>query len=152
MLHRPDLDEVYKRRLPVYEDLSVLTIDTDGRRPDAIAREVLAELARLPTLPPDSSSVFVTPVGGTYYAHVGPGLTGHVELAAARSPRGRARHDHRGGRGRRRRGAGRRGLRRRGHRRPSHRPARHPGVEDIRLAPSTWPTRSPITPFTAATW
>jgi shikimate kinase / 3-dehydroquinate synthase len=79
MLHRPDLDQVYKRRLPVYEDLSVLTIDTDGRRPDAIAREVLAELTRLPTLPPNSSSVFVTPVGGTYYAHVGPGLTGHVD-------------------------------------------------------------------------
>jgi shikimate kinase / 3-dehydroquinate synthase len=79
MLHRPDLDEVYKRRLPVYEDLSVLTIDTDGRRPDAIAREALAELTRLPTLPPNSSSVFVTPVGGTYYAHIGPGLTGYVD-------------------------------------------------------------------------
>ena len=79
MLHRPDLDQVYQRRLPVYEDLSVLTIDTGGRRPDAIAREVLAELTRLPTLPPNSSSVFVTPVGGTYYAHVGPGLTGRVD-------------------------------------------------------------------------
>jgi shikimate kinase/3-dehydroquinate synthase len=78
MLHRPDLDGLYKKRLPVYEDLSVLTIDTDGRRPDAIAREVLAELTRLPTLPPNSSSVFVTPVGGTYYAHVGRGLTGHI--------------------------------------------------------------------------
>src|SRR5579863_7552480 len=78
MLHRPDLDQVYQRRLPVYEDLSALTVDTGGRRPDAIAREVLAELTRLPTLPPNSSSVFVTPVGGTYYAHVGPGLTGHV--------------------------------------------------------------------------
>jgi shikimate kinase/3-dehydroquinate synthase len=79
MLHRPDLDELYQKRLPVYEDLSVLTIDTDGRRPDAIAHEVLAELTRLPTLPPDSSSVFVTPVGGTYYAHVGPGLADHVD-------------------------------------------------------------------------
>jgi shikimate kinase / 3-dehydroquinate synthase len=61
MLHRPDLDEVFQRRLPVYEELAVLTIDTDGRRPDEIAREALAELTRLPTLPPDSSSVFVTP-------------------------------------------------------------------------------------------
>ena len=80
MLHRPDLDGLYQKRLPVYEDLSVLTIDTDGRRPDAVAREVLEELTRLPALPPDSngSSVFVTPVGGTYYAHVGRGLTGHV--------------------------------------------------------------------------
>jgi len=48
MLHRPDLDEVYKRRLPVYEDLSVLTVDTDGRHPDVVAREVLAQLTRLP--------------------------------------------------------------------------------------------------------
>jgi shikimate kinase / 3-dehydroquinate synthase len=79
MLHRPDLNEVYKRRLPVYEDLSALTIDTDGRRPDAIARETLAELTRLPSLPPDSSSVFVSPVGGTYYAHIGLGLTDHVD-------------------------------------------------------------------------
>ncbi|HEX5299752.1 MAG TPA: bifunctional shikimate kinase/3-dehydroquinate synthase [Streptosporangiaceae bacterium] len=78
MLHRPDLDEVYRRRLPVYEDLSVLTVDTDGRRPDGIAREVLAGLNRLPETPAGSSSVFVTPVGGTYYAHIGPGLTSHA--------------------------------------------------------------------------
>lgn len=58
MLHRPDLSEVYKRRQPVYEDLSALIIDTDGRAPDAIAREALAGLTRLPALPPDSSSVF----------------------------------------------------------------------------------------------
>src|SRR5215469_4859945 len=51
MLHRPDLDEVYKRRPPVYEDLSVLTVDTDGLRPDAIALAVLAELTRLPQPP-----------------------------------------------------------------------------------------------------
>lgn len=47
MLRRPDLDEVYKRRVSAYEDISVLTIDTDGRRPDAIALEVLSELNRL---------------------------------------------------------------------------------------------------------
>jgi 3-dehydroquinate dehydratase type I len=52
MLHRPDLDEVYKRRVLVYEDLSVLTIDTDGRRPDAVALEVLAQLTRLHERPP----------------------------------------------------------------------------------------------------
>jgi shikimate kinase / 3-dehydroquinate synthase len=44
MLHRPDIAEVYKRRLPTYEDVSALTIDTDGLPPDAIAREVLAGL------------------------------------------------------------------------------------------------------------
>jgi shikimate kinase / 3-dehydroquinate synthase len=56
MLHRPDLDELYSRRLPVYEALSMLTIDTDSRQPDAIAREALAELLRLPTPPPNSPS------------------------------------------------------------------------------------------------
>ena len=52
LLRRPDLDEVYQRRLPVYEDLSVLTVDTDGRRPDAVALDVLAQLTRLPATPP----------------------------------------------------------------------------------------------------
>lgn len=57
LLSRPDLDDVYQRRLPIYEDVSVFTIDTDGRRPDAIAHEVLAELTRLPSIPPKGSSV-----------------------------------------------------------------------------------------------
>ena len=52
MLHRPGLDEVYQRRLPVYEDLSVLTVDTDGRGPDAVALEILSRLTRLPEIPP----------------------------------------------------------------------------------------------------
>jgi shikimate kinase len=48
MLHRPGLEEVYKRRVPVYEDLSALTVDTEGRRPEAVALDVLAGLTRLP--------------------------------------------------------------------------------------------------------
>jgi shikimate kinase len=48
MLSRPDIGQVYERRLPLYQDASVFTIDTDGRPPDAIALEVLAELGRLP--------------------------------------------------------------------------------------------------------
>jgi len=51
MLHRPDLDEVYRRRVPAYEDVSVLTVDTDGLRPDAVALEVLAQLTRRPGTP-----------------------------------------------------------------------------------------------------
>jgi len=62
MLHRPDLDEVYKRRLPVYEDLSMLTIDTDGRRPDAVALDVLTQLTRLPeTLPANRIAASLAP-------------------------------------------------------------------------------------------
>jgi 3-dehydroquinate dehydratase type I len=56
MLHRPDLDEVYRRRVPVYEDVSVLTVDTDGRRPDAVALEVLEVLAQ-PTRRPETPPV-----------------------------------------------------------------------------------------------
>jgi shikimate kinase/3-dehydroquinate synthase len=48
MLARPDLAEVYQRRLPGYEDVSVLTVDTDGRPSDAIAGDALLGLARLP--------------------------------------------------------------------------------------------------------
>ncbi len=83
LLHRPDLDEVYKRRLSIYEDLSAFIIDTDGRRPDAVARSALAELTRMPSLPAGGSSVFVTPVGGSYYAHIGKGL---VSLADSLLP------------------------------------------------------------------
>lgn len=86
LLHRPDLGEVYQRRLGVYEDLAAFVVDTDGRRPEAIARDVLSELTRLPSLPADSSSVFVTPVGGAYYAHIGSGLTGSVEALLPELP------------------------------------------------------------------
>jgi len=48
MLHRPGVDEVYKRRLPVYEDLSALTVDTSGRQADVVALDVLSGLSRLP--------------------------------------------------------------------------------------------------------
>jgi shikimate kinase len=44
MLHRPGLDEVYLRRIPVYQDLAVLTVDTEGRPPGAVAAEALARL------------------------------------------------------------------------------------------------------------
>ena len=51
MLHRPGLDEVYQRRVPVYEDLSVLIVDTDGRQPGAVARDALTRLsAQGPTM------------------------------------------------------------------------------------------------------
>lgn len=79
MLHRPDLREIYQARLPVYEEFAAMTIDTNGRRPDAVAMEILANLTTLPVLPSGCSSIFVTPIGGVYYAHVGPGLLAHVD-------------------------------------------------------------------------
>jgi 3-dehydroquinate dehydratase type I len=44
MLHRPGLDEVFRRRVPVYEDLSVVIVDTDGRPPQAVALDALTRL------------------------------------------------------------------------------------------------------------
>ncbi len=63
LLSRPDLDKVYERRLPIYQDVSVFTIDTDGRRPDAIALEALTELTQLPSTPPKGPNVLVSPAG-----------------------------------------------------------------------------------------
>ncbi len=48
MLRRPDLAEVYQRRLASYEELSAHTVDTDGRPPDDVAREILARLEPQP--------------------------------------------------------------------------------------------------------
>jgi 3-dehydroquinate synthase/shikimate kinase/3-dehydroquinate synthase len=78
MLHRPDLEQLYLGRLAVYQELASLIVDTDGRRPDTVAKEVVASLTRLPTVPPRASSVYVSPVGGTYYAHIGPGLSDSI--------------------------------------------------------------------------
>lgn len=51
VLARPDLREVYRRRLRDYEDVAVLSVDTAGRHPDAVATQVLAGLAALPDPP-----------------------------------------------------------------------------------------------------
>jgi shikimate kinase len=48
MLRRRDLETLYHRRLPVYEDASAFNVDTDGRRPDEVAGEVLELLTALP--------------------------------------------------------------------------------------------------------
>jgi shikimate kinase/3-dehydroquinate synthase len=86
MLRRPDLATVYQARLPVYEGTSAFIVDTDGRRPDDVARTVLERLTALPHLPSGSSSVFVTPVGGAYYSNIGPGLIDHVVDLLPRVP------------------------------------------------------------------
>jgi shikimate kinase len=46
MLRRPDLDTVYRRRLGVYREVATLTVATDGRRPEAVGQDVLAQLVR----------------------------------------------------------------------------------------------------------
>ena len=71
MLQRADLDRVYATRLAAYGEVAAVQVDTNGRRPDAVALDVLKELTRLPATPAGTSNILVTPVGGTYYVHVG---------------------------------------------------------------------------------
>jgi shikimate kinase len=51
LLRRPDLDEVYRRRLPVYQSVATLTVPTAGRAAEAVCREVISRLATEPGLP-----------------------------------------------------------------------------------------------------
>lgn len=50
MLERPELDQLYRERLPVYEEAAVLTVDTAGRSPREVTAEVLARLGLLATV------------------------------------------------------------------------------------------------------
>jgi len=47
LLARPDLAAVYQRRLGVYAGVATLTVRTDGRRPEAVAEDILARTATL---------------------------------------------------------------------------------------------------------
>ena len=54
LLQRPDLDSVYAGRLSIYESVADLVIDTDGRRAEAIALDILqrlSEVGRAPAAP-----------------------------------------------------------------------------------------------------
>jgi shikimate kinase / 3-dehydroquinate synthase len=78
LLHRPDLADIYASRLPVYEAVASIITPTDGRRPEDVALDVLTRLTVLPSVPSGATSVLVSPVGGTYHAHLGPGLVSEL--------------------------------------------------------------------------
>ncbi len=44
LLSRPDLESLYRRRLSLYQGVATLTVATDGRRPEAVSQDVLAQL------------------------------------------------------------------------------------------------------------
>ncbi|MEQ6898022.1 bifunctional shikimate kinase/3-dehydroquinate synthase [Microbacterium sp. KR10-403] len=73
LLQTSGVRQVYERRLPVYESLATIRIDTGGRRADDIAVEVVRAMVPPPVLP-EVSSLLVSTVGGTYFAHSGPRL------------------------------------------------------------------------------
>ena len=52
LLRRPDLADIYRRRLPVYKSVATLTVATAGRPAEAVCQEVISRLAREPGLPP----------------------------------------------------------------------------------------------------
>jgi len=55
MLARPGLEDLYRHRLSVYDTVATLTVATDGRRPEAVSRDVLDRLARVPAVPPGTT-------------------------------------------------------------------------------------------------
>jgi shikimate kinase/3-dehydroquinate synthase len=51
MLHRPGLDDLYRRRMPIYAEVADITVSTGHRRPETVATDIVRELqlrARLP--------------------------------------------------------------------------------------------------------
>ena len=52
LLRSPDLGDIYRRRLPVYQSVATLTVAAAGRPADAVCQEVISRLAREPGLPP----------------------------------------------------------------------------------------------------
>jgi shikimate kinase len=44
MLRRPDLAEVYRRRLVAYSEVATLTIDTEGREPELVCTDIVRRL------------------------------------------------------------------------------------------------------------
>ncbi len=52
LLRRPDLGDIYQRRLPVYQSVATLTVAAAGRPAEAVCEEVISSLAREPGLPP----------------------------------------------------------------------------------------------------
>ena len=80
MMRRPDIGEIYQRRLPVYHGVAKLAVRTDGRRPEDIVLGLLELLVAPRSVPAGSRSVLVAPMGGAHQVHIGGGIA--TELAA----------------------------------------------------------------------
>lgn len=78
MLHLPDVEGLYARRLPIMASCATFAVQTDGRRAEAITMDVLQQLS-VGVERSGVDSVLVTAAGGTYRASVGEGLIDRVE-------------------------------------------------------------------------
>ena len=47
MLRRPDLAEVYRRRLTTYDEAATLTVSTEGRSPELVCADIETHFARV---------------------------------------------------------------------------------------------------------
>ena len=56
LLRRPDLGDIYRRRLAVYQSVATLTVPTAGLPAEAVCLEVISRLPREPGLPPGPRS------------------------------------------------------------------------------------------------
>jgi shikimate kinase len=48
MLSRPDLPDIYRRRLTAYEEVATLTVGTEGRSPEHVCADIVQHLAGAP--------------------------------------------------------------------------------------------------------
>lgn len=55
LLRRPDLEQRYLDRLPVYREVATVAVDTDTSGPGAVCREVLARLPACATVRPGAA-------------------------------------------------------------------------------------------------
>lgn len=78
MLSSPDVRGLYDRRRPIYRQVATIPMPTDGRRPEAIVLDILTRVTTPASVPPDTHSVLVAPMGGAYQVHIGPGLVSHL--------------------------------------------------------------------------
>ena len=78
MMQRPDIGDIYQRRLPVYNRAAKLAVRTDGRRPEDIVLGLLERLVAPRSVPVGSRSVLVAPMGGAHQVHIGAGLATEV--------------------------------------------------------------------------
>lgn len=90
MMRRPDIGQIYERRLPIYHDAAKLAVRTDGRRPEDIVLDLLDQLVAPRSVPSGSRSVLVAPMGGAHKVHIGGGIaTQLASLLPQASPPGR---------------------------------------------------------------
>jgi len=85
MMRRPDIGDIYKRRLPIYEGAAKLAVRTDTLRPEEIVLDLLGHLVAPRSVPPGSRSVLVAPMGGAHQVHIGAAIASELDSLLPRA-------------------------------------------------------------------